>query len=323
MTAKDYEIVVGYDGSPVATEALSWAAREASMRGTPLAVFLASDLAPAGEATVQSLAAIAKKRGDCALAQGLRYAESAAGPSDVRVELTRASTAKALCERSETAQMVVLGSHGHGRLPGLLLGSVPWKVAVHGHGRVIVVRGQWKHVNAAPGPIVAGVDGSPASEDAVAFAFEEAALHGVPLVAVCALADSPGVLGEARHLREEFGQVMSRLESEHPDIEVVRQVVAGAPRSALLDAAQGAQLVVAGSLGRTGIQAMLLGSVAQALLHYSPCPVGIVHPQPISAVGARTLGVARQLVSVASVNGPAHGHLSRQPLAFPVTACHG
>jgi nucleotide-binding universal stress UspA family protein len=299
MAATDCGIVVGYDGSPAAAEALSWAAREASARRTPLTVFLASDLAPAGEQSVQSLAAIARKRGDYALARGLRYAESAADPSRVRVELTREPPAQALCERSETAQMVVLGSHGHGRLPGLLLGSVPWKVAAYGHGKVIVVRGKWKYVNAAPGPVVAGVDGSLASEDAVAFAFEEAALRGVPLVAVCALADSPGVLGEARRLGEEFSQVMTWLENEHPDIEVVRQVVAGAPRSALLDAAQGAQLVVVGSLGRTGMPEMLLGSVAQALLHHSSCPVGIVHPQPIPAVGAHTLGVARQLVSVA------------------------
>ncbi len=298
MTAADDEVVVGYDGSPAATEALSWAAREASVRRTPLTVFLASDLAPAGEPTVQDLAAIARNRGDYALARGLRYAESAADPSPVRVELTREPPAQALCERSETARMVVLGSHGHGRLPGLLLGSVPWKVAAYGHGRVVVVRGKWKCVNAAAGPIVVGVDGSPHSADAAAFALEEAALRGVPLVAVCALADSPGVLGEARRLREEFARVMSRLEPEHPDTEVIRQVVAGAPRSALLNAAQDAQLVVVGSLGRTGMSGMLLGSVAQALLHHSPCPVGIVHPQPVPAVGVRPAGVARQLVSV-------------------------
>jgi nucleotide-binding universal stress UspA family protein len=298
MAASDCGIIVGYDGSPAATEALKWAVREASARRTSLNIFIASDLEPAGEPTVRSLAAIARKRGDYALARGLSYAESA-GPSRVRVELTREPPAQALCERSETAQMVVLGSHGHGRLPGLLLGSVPWEVAAYGHGRVIVVRGQWKCVNAASAPIVAGVDGSLASEYAVAFAFEEAALRGVPLVAACALADSPGVLGEARQLCEEFGRVMNRLEAEHPDIEVIRDVVAGAPRSALLDAARGAQLIVAGSLGRTAMPGMLLGSVAQALLHHSPCPVGIVHPQPVTEPGARSLGVARQLASAA------------------------
>jgi nucleotide-binding universal stress UspA family protein len=163
---------------------------------------------------------------------------------------------------------------------------------------VIVVRGQWKHVNASPGPIVAGVDGTPASENALAFAFEEAVLRDVPLVALCALADSPGVLGQARQLHDEFGRVMSWLETEHPDVEVIRQVVEGAPRFALLDAAQGAQLVVAGSLGRTGMPGMPLGSVAQALLHHSSCPVAIVHPPPAPAVSAHTFGVARQLVSV-------------------------
>jgi hypothetical protein len=43
---------------------------------------------------------------------------------------------------------------------------------------------------------------------------------------------------------------------------------------------------------------MLLGSVAQALLHHSPCPVGIVHPPPVAAIGTHALGVARRLVSV-------------------------
>ena len=300
MIAADCGIVVGYDGSPAATEALNWAAREASVRGTPLVIFLASDLAPAGEPTVQSVAALARQRGKHALARGLSSAESAARPSRVRVELTAEPPAQALCERSQTAQMVVLGSRGHGRLPGLLLGSVPWQVAAHGHGRVIVVRGQRKYVNALPSPIVAGVDGSPASEEAVAFAFEEAALRGAPLVAVCALADSPGVLGEARRLQQEFGQVLTRLEIEYPDVEAVRQVVAGAPRSALLEAAQGAQLVAVGSLGRTGMPGMMLGSVAQALLHHSPCPLGIVHPGMVRAPGARSLGVARQLVAAGS-----------------------
>jgi len=294
VAVTEYGIVVGYDGSAAGTDALSWAAREASVRGLPLTVLLASDLGPPGEPTVHDLAALARQRGNYALARGLRYAESAADPSCVRVELTREPPAQALCERSETAEMVVLGSHGSGGLPGLLLGSVPWKVATHGHGRVIVVRGKWRPVNNSPAPVVAGVDGSPSSVEAVAFAYEEAALRNVPLIAVCALADSPGILGEAHHIQEEFGHVMARMENQHPDIEAVRQVVAGPPRSALLSVADGAQLIVIGSLGRTGIEGMLLGSVAQAMLHHSPCPVGVVHPGQIPAAGAHPLHGARE-----------------------------
>ncbi|MGH3199900.1 MAG: universal stress protein, partial [Streptosporangiaceae bacterium] len=59
----------------------------------------------------------------------------------------------------------------HGELPGLLLGSVAWQVAGHASGRVVVVRGEWRPVNAPPGPVVVGADGSPGSQAAVAFAF--------------------------------------------------------------------------------------------------------------------------------------------------------
>jgi nucleotide-binding universal stress UspA family protein len=125
---------------------------------------------------------------------------------------------------------------------------------------------------------VAGVDGSPASLAALAFAFEEAALRDVPLVAVCALADAAGRLGEAHVIKAGFGQAMAGQEEEYPEVTVVRKVVTGAPRTSLLTAADGAQMLVVGCRGRGGLDNMALGSVAQAMLHHSPCPVGIAHP---------------------------------------------
>jgi hypothetical protein len=129
--------------------------------------------------------------------------------------------------------MVVVGCRGHSELPGLRLGSVSWQVAGHAAGRVVVVRDRWRPVNEAPGPVVAGVDGSPASQAVLRFAFEEAALRDVPLVALCALADAPGVLGGAREMEEHFSQLMITEEKEHPEITVLRQVAVGPPRRAL------------------------------------------------------------------------------------------
>jgi nucleotide-binding universal stress UspA family protein len=183
-----------------------------------------------------------------------------------------------LCEGSRTAEMVVVGCRGHSELSGLRLGSVSWQVAGHAAGRVVVVRGQWRPVNEAPGPVVAGVDGAPASQAVLSFAFEEAALRDVPLVALCALADAPGLLGGAREIEEHFSQLMIAEEKKHPEITVLQQVAVGSLRRALLAAASQAQMLVVGCRGSGGVKGTSLGSVAQAVLHHSPCPVGIVHP---------------------------------------------
>jgi nucleotide-binding universal stress UspA family protein len=126
---------------------------------------------------------------------------------------------------------------------------------------------------------VAGADGSAASQRAIAFAFEEAALRNAPLLAVCALADAPGGLGGSRNRQEEFEQAMIGLEKEHPETAVLRHVAIGGARDALLTAARDAQMLIVGSRGRGGLRGMLLGSVSQALICHATCPVGVVHPR--------------------------------------------
>ena len=99
----------------------------------------------------------------------------------------------------------------------------------------------------------------------------------MPLVAVCALADAPGRLGESDLIAGEFGRAMDRLEQDHPEITIARHVVAGSPRAAMLAMAADAQLLVVGGRGRGGFRGMRLGSLAQAVLDHTPCPVGVVH----------------------------------------------
>jgi nucleotide-binding universal stress UspA family protein len=271
-------IIAGYDGSPGSQDALRWAAREAKARGTVLTVCVAwapEYLALTGDSALYELA---RQRGEEILARGMRYAESVLESGDVRAALDQGPPALVLCQRSSAAGMVVVGSRGHGELADPLLGSVSWRVAGYGHGRVVVVRGQWRPVNQAPGPVVVGTDGSPASQAAIAFAFEEATLRDVPLVAVCALADAPGTLGGARQMEEDFSHNMTLQEKEHPEVTVLRQVAVGSPRPALLTAAAEAQMLVVGSRGLGGLEGMSLGSVVQALLHHAPCPVAVVHP---------------------------------------------
>ena len=103
-----------------------------------------------------------------------------------------------LCDYSRFATMMVAGALGQDGLADLQLGSVPWQVACHAFSPVVVVRGTWRPPNQPPGPVVVGVDGSAGSRAAITFAFEEARLRVATLVAVCALADAPGVVAIVR-----------------------------------------------------------------------------------------------------------------------------
>lgn len=278
MAAMTDGVVVGYDGSPGSDLALRWAAREAHDRGARLTIFhawapeyLALNIEP-------PLYGIERQHGAELLARAVRYTEPIVGSGGVGTQLTCGSPARTLCERSAAADMVVVGSRGHGRLAGLLLGSVASQLAGHAQGRIVVVRGQSAPANRGPGPVVVGVDVSAPSRAALAFAGEEAALRDAPLIAVCALADAPQRLGGARQMEEEFTHLLTRWEKDHPGVTVLHHVTNGSPREALLDAGAEAQMLVVGSRGRGGIRGMTLGSVTSAVLHHAPCPVGIVRP---------------------------------------------
>jgi nucleotide-binding universal stress UspA family protein len=78
-------------------------------------------------------------------------------------------------------------------------------------------------------------------------------------------------------VEEDFGHLMAYEAKEHSDVTVMRKVVAGTPRAALLNASADAQMLVVGSRGRGGLEGMSLGSVAQAVLHHAPCPIGVIH----------------------------------------------
>ena len=234
-----------------------------------------AELAQLGDGSIHEHA---RRRSEEILARGVRLAGTVPDLAGVRTVVAEGSPARLLCERSGTAEMVVIGSCGQGGLSGSLLGSVPWQVASHGQGRIVIVRGQWRPVNQAPGLVVAGVDGSPPSREALIFAFEEGKLRDVPVIALCALADNPSSSAACTRWRTASAALMTSLEKEHPEVTVLRQVSFGSPRAALLTAAAEAQLLVVGSRGLGGVEGMSLGSVTGALVHHSPCPVAVVHP---------------------------------------------
>jgi nucleotide-binding universal stress UspA family protein len=134
-------------------------------------------------------------------------------------------------------------------------------------------------------PVVVGVDGSPASEPALAFAFAAADAWSAPLVAVHAwvehLEEADALAGLAELEEQERELLAERLAGwtvKYPGVPVTGELVHGPPARALVARSVNARLVVVGSVGRGRVGRALLGSTGRALLHHAHTPVAVVRP---------------------------------------------
>jgi nucleotide-binding universal stress UspA family protein len=201
----------------------------------------------------------------------------------VSQEVTTGMPAALLVSLSAEAQLAVVGHRGLGGFAGLVIGSVGTALAAHAACSVVVVRGP--DATRQDGPIVVGLDGSPQSEAALAFAVEAAVARRVPLRAVRAWLDPAVpyvVTGPAdwdEEVRRQQGLLSEQLvewREKYPDLRVEPVLMQDRPAHALAQSTGGAQLVVVGSRGRGGLTGMLLGSVSQAMLQHAECPVAVV-----------------------------------------------
>jgi nucleotide-binding universal stress UspA family protein len=291
-------VVAGVDGSEGGLQAVRWVAVEAARRRLPLRLLAAHAWPSGGLVGDPGLGvdprAVLRDAVLGHLDTAARAAARVAGDLEIeRVEVTGFPEAVLEAE-SRRAELVVVGNRGLGGFTGLLIGSVAVALAAHAECPVVVVRGAEPDQAAPlPEPVVVGVDGSPQSEAALAFAFAAADLRRVPLVAVHAWWDllvdptmAPLVDWDAAEADEHevLAERLAGWTQTYPDVPVRRLVVRDRPARALVEESGRAQLVVAGSRGRGGLRGMLLGSVSQALLHHAHCPVAVVRQSAASAI---------------------------------------
>ncbi|MEU7911220.1 universal stress protein [Microbispora bryophytorum] len=285
-------VVVGTDGSAGATRAVEWAADHAGLRGLPLRVVHAVErlpydvprypipdsydrLAPSGRQILDHAEQVARDR-----RPGL----------DVTTELAEGRPGRVLRDQAARAAEVVLGSHGAGGFPGMLLGSVGNHVAGHVAVPVVVVRPAPPEAVAeiAVAEIAVGFDCSEASGPALAYAFEEARLRGHRVRIVCAweppVPYAP-VIGvdpdDMRRAAEDYARVELRpWQGGHAEVktelDTELDMVRGHPVAALIEASSRAVMLVVGSHGRNAFTAAVLGSVSRAVLAHAHCPVAVV-----------------------------------------------
>ncbi|MFE2276492.1 universal stress protein [Streptomyces sp. NPDC059454] len=283
-------VVAGVDGSAEGLAAAEWAAHEAVRRGRSLRLLHARNRHPrrgeaeaaqaAGRRLARRVLRAAEER-VLAVCPGVRvYDEQVEGPATA-----------ALVRAVGGAEPLVLGSRGHSRVTGLLMGSVALEVVAKAAGPVVLVRAGTAGEEAAGAgrrDVLLGVDVTEPCDEVIEFAFEAARLRHARVRALHAwrapdpLIPGPGEVGPVSdpERAEEWLRFLSAVlrvwRDKYPDVEVLETVVAGKPASALVKAASGADLLVVGHRLTDRPRVPRTGPVTHTVIQRAGCPVAVV-----------------------------------------------
>jgi nucleotide-binding universal stress UspA family protein len=284
-------VVVGIDELSVGDVALRWAIDQARTTGTGLRLVGAFqwvfsypwervyDLrVPERE----ELRRVADRR----VAEAHQQASALAPELAVESAAIEGGPVSVLLAESETASVLVLGSRQSTTFESVLLGSVAAAVCPRAHCPVVIPRAPAGEL-AERAAVVVGVDDTEAAEAVLAFAFDYASRHRLPLKAVlCWKPWSMASLWPPAHARpsEELpelwlSEALAGWREKYPDVEVRAAVHQDAAVPALVADSLGQSLLVVGTRGRHALAGTLLGSVSQGVLHHALCPVAVV-PSP-------------------------------------------
>jgi nucleotide-binding universal stress UspA family protein len=133
-------IVAGIDGSPSSLAALEWAARQADLTGSALLVVAAwrlPDTYPDTGTTDDYDPAADMQR---VLDDSLPAIQQSHPTLELTGQVTEGRPGPVLVDASRDADLLVVGSRGHGEFADILLGSVGVHCATHAHCPVLVYR---------------------------------------------------------------------------------------------------------------------------------------------------------------------------------------
>jgi nucleotide-binding universal stress UspA family protein len=187
-----------------------------------------------------------------------------------------------LLDLGSTAAMTVVGTRGHGRVAGLLLGSVSGALVRHATTPVVVVR-------PVPAPRAGVLIAADASEDSlgpVEHAYREASLHRVPLTVVHCVWDGlvapPGWTDvsptdpEGEEARLRIAQSTAGMAEKFPDVDATVRVTRGAIDQCLVDLSGEHDLLVIGRPSRPLLLRLTVSGLTVPVAEHAHCPVLVV-----------------------------------------------
>ena len=265
-------VLVGIDGSEESREA---ARQAAILVDGELTLLAAYDLAPAivggtGTHLPDYFDEDLQRDAATAALEGAREEVAMAAPTG---KIARGRPADALISEVEREQdtLLVVGSHGVGRLAGFLMGSTATELIHQAPCSMLVARRS--ESEGFPNKVVVGVDGSPESAAAYALAHELSERFNAEVWPVVAHG------GKAVD-RKRVDLIVDRRREESPDD----------PVGALVAAAAGADLLVVGSRGLHGLKA--LGSVSERVAHQARSSVLVVRRPSWQSAGEERDGAS-------------------------------
>lgn len=189
------------------------------------------------------------------------------------------SVAEQLRAVSLDADILVIGARRQPIRPAFT-SSIGVRVAAVAPCTTVIVPHDWEESGTG---VVVGTDGSPESELAIEFAADEAQSRAQLLTIVCAGYSANPLLtglvpeesvGERRQWIVDAGAKAVR--DRHPSIRLDARVVEGPAAPSLVHAAADARLLVLGGHARSGLERVLLGSVAHDVLVNTSVPTALV-----------------------------------------------
>ena len=282
------KIVVGYDGSDQAKDALALGRQLAAATGSELVLSAVSLFHPMMRGGVEPIALTDEHE----LAQQADAVAQELGVTSRSVGST--SVPRGLHELAEEidADLVVVGSSRHGKPGETLLGNVAVNL-MHGSPSAVAVAPNGYRDTAADtvSRVIVGYDGSPESKLALGSACDLARATGAELRLVAAAEPPPVVYGKGggtsggwaaleEEIEDELRGVLDVAAASLPDdITATTKIVGEEPADALAhEAGARGSLIVVGSRGYGPVRRVLLGSVSRALARMAPTPI-VIHPR--------------------------------------------